>query len=156
MLLNRLSLIKETKMAKKKRNLFFSISLLFRLLKSPALSHILEEYPQKDLLLSLAPFHIHFQFHWSGLWDLWPLCACFTVTKNNEQCVFLFTALQTVCGHGLSFIHCCVCLSVCAWARVCACVCTGFPNVFSSGHLSICSSSSWTSRIIGETESHWV
>jgi len=32
-------------------------------LKSPALSHILKEYPQKNLLFNLAPFHIHFTFH---------------------------------------------------------------------------------------------
>lgn len=133
-----------------RRNLFV-ISLLFRLLKSPALSHILKEYPQKNLLLSFT-----FIFHSiDPAFETFDLCALVLrwqrITNNVSFCLQLASrVLSWLVIYPLLCLFECVCMSACM------CVCTGFPNVFSSGHLSICSSSSWTSRIIGEKESHWV
>lgn len=66
-------------------------------------------------------FHIHFPFHWSSLWDLWPLCACFAVTKNNEQCVFLFTACKP-CVVMVGHLSTAVFVWVCVHERVHVCV----------------------------------
>lgn len=90
------------------KKLFFSVSLLFRLLKSPPLSHNLNKYPQKNLSFSLALFHIHIPFHDPAYVTSVCLFCC-----NKEQrtmCLFI-CGLQVVCCHGLSWIQRCFCLS---------------------------------------------
>ncbi len=132
---------------KERKILFCSVSLLSRLLKSPHLSHNLNKYSQKNLSFSLTLFT--FIFHSiDPASETSDLCAPVLLRQRTANDVYFHLQLAS---HVLSWFVIDPMLFLLELG-VSLSVCTGCPHVFHSGYLSICSSSFWTSRIIGETE----